>query len=236
VKPSLVTIEEAAMAASGASSIVRGTLRVNMDPVVSGLMLAGRLGAFLDLHPQISLEFITREQIGDLVRDGVDVAIRFGEPATSSLIVRKLADMRMITVAAPAYLERRGCPKHPNELVDHDCIHFRNPLTGQAFGRDFHGGGKIITVPTRSRLMVSDARTMHTECIAGTGIAQVFAILVRDLLERGSLVQLLQEWSDETFPLYAYYPSRQYPAAKVRAFVDFVLDAVRGPSTPTAAR
>src|ERR1700733_1934348 len=80
--------------------------------------------------------------------------------------------------------------------------------------------------PTKSRLMVSDAGTMFTECTAGTGIAQVAAVVVRDLLENGSLIQLFPDWSDETFPLYAYHPSRHHPAAKVRAFVDFVLDAV----------
>ena len=226
VKPSLLTIEEAAVTASGAANIVRGRRRVNIDPVVSRLMLAGRLGAFLDLHPEVSLEIITRAQIGDLVGDGVDVAIRFGEPAMSSLIARKLADMQVMTVVAPSYLERHGRPKHPNELVDHACIHFRDPVTGHAYDWEFHKGRKIITVPTKSRLMVSDAGTMFTECIAGTGIAQVVAVVVRDLLENGSLIQLFPDWSDETFPLYAYHPSRHHPAAKVRAFVDFVLDAV----------
>ena len=103
VKPSLLTIEEAAVTASGAANIVRGRRRVNIDPVVSRLMLAGRLGAFLDLHPEVSLDIITREQIGDLVGDGVDVAIRFGEPATPSLIARKLADMQVMTAAAPSW-------------------------------------------------------------------------------------------------------------------------------------
>jgi DNA-binding transcriptional LysR family regulator len=227
VKPSLATIEDAAVTASGAANIVRGRLRVNMDPVVSRLMLAGRLGGFLDRHPEISLEFITREQIGDLVGDGIDVAIRFGEPAMSSLIARKLVDMQMITVAAPSYLERYGRPTHPNELSDYACIHFRDPLSGQAYDWEFHKDREVIIVPTKSRLMVSDAGTMFTECIAGTGIAQVFAAIVRDLLENGSLIQLFPDWSDETFPLYAYYPSRHHPAAKVRAFVDFVLDTVR---------
>jgi len=145
----------------------------------------------------------------------------------SSLIARKLVDMQMITVAAPSYLKRYGHPKHPNELNDHACIHFRDPLSGQAYDWEFHKGREIITVPTKSRLMVSDAGTMFTEAIAGTGIAQVFAAVVRDLTENGSLIQLFPDWSDETFPLYAYYPSRHHPAAKVRAFVDFVLDAVR---------
>jgi DNA-binding transcriptional LysR family regulator len=227
VKPSLANIEEAATMASGAANIVRGRLRVNIDPIVSRLVLAGRLGTFLALYPELALEFITRERIGDLVGDGIDVAVRFGEPALSSLVMRKLADMQMITVASPTYLKQHGRPKHPNDLGDHACIHFRDPLTGQAYDWEFHTDRTVLTVKTKSRLLLSDGGTMITECVAGTGIAQVFAVVVRDLLENGSLVQLLSEWSDETFPLYAYYPSRHHPAAKVRAFVDFVLRTAR---------
>ncbi len=227
VKPGLATIEDAVATASGAANIVRGRLRVNIDPIVSRLVLAGRLGGFLARHPDLALEFITRERIGDLVGDGVDVAVRFGEPAPSSLVVRKLADMQVITVASPGYLERRGRPAHPDDLAGHDCIDFRDPVAGRAYDWEFHRGGEVITVPTKSRLLLSDGGTMITECVAGTGIAQVFATVVRDLLEDGSLVQILPEWSDETFPLYAYYPSRHHPAAKVRAFVDFVLRTAR---------
>jgi DNA-binding transcriptional LysR family regulator len=131
--------------------------------------------------------------------------------------------MQVMTAAAPSYLERHGRPKQPNELVDHTCIHLRDPVTGHAYDWEFHKGRKITTVPTKSRLMVSHAGTMFTEYTAGTGIAQVVAVVVRDLLENGSLIQLFADWSDET---YAYHPSRHHPAAKVRAFVDFVLDAV----------
>jgi len=227
VKPSLANIEEAAIMASGAANVVRGRLRVNIDPIVSRLVLAGRLGAFLAPYPELALEFITRERIGDLVGDGVDVAVRFGQPAPSSLVTRKLADMQVITVASPSYLERHSRPQHPNGLADHDCIHFRDPLTGQAYDWEFHNGRTVLTVQTNSRLLLSDAGTMITECVAGTGIAQVFTVVVKELLEDGSLVQLFPEWSDETFPLYAYYPSRHHPAAKVRAFVDFVLRNTR---------
>jgi DNA-binding transcriptional LysR family regulator len=223
VKPSLTNIEEAAITASGAANVVRGLLRVNIDPIVSRLVLAGRLGAFLALYPELVLEFITRERIGDLVGDGVDVAVRFGEPAPSSLVTRKLADMQVITVASPSYLKRHSRPQHPNDLADHDCIHFRDPLKAQPYDWEFHNGRKVFTMQTKSRLLLSDVGTMITECVAGAGIAQVFTVVVKELLENGALVQILPEWSDETFPLYAYYPSRHHPAAKVRAFVDLVL-------------
>ncbi len=227
VKPSLANIEDAATKASGAADTVRGRLRVNIDPIVSRLLLGGRLGGFLALHPELALEFITRERIGDLVGDGIDVAVRFGEPSLSSLVARKLVDMQVLTVASPDYLKRRGCPQHANDLADHDCIHLRDPLTGQAYDWEFYRSQQVLAVQTKSRLMLSDVGTMITECVAGTGIAQVFAVLVRDLIEDGRLVQLLPEWSEEMFSLYAYYPSRHHPAAKVRAFVDFVFRATR---------
>jgi DNA-binding transcriptional LysR family regulator len=227
VKPSLTTIEDAAIAVSGAKNIVRGRLRVDIDSVLSSLILPGRLGKFLEQYPELSLECITREQISDLIGDGIDLAVRFGEPPVSSLIIRKLGDLKVITVAAPGYLKRRGRPKHPNDLADHFCIHHRDPLTRQAYDWEFHNGRKVITVKTKSRLLVSDARTLLTECVSGTGVAQVFTVAVRDLLESRKLVELFPDWSEETFSLHAYYPSRHHPAAKVRAFVEFVLQAVR---------
>lgn len=227
VKPSLANIEDAATMASGAANIVRGRLRVNIDPVVSHLILPGRLGKFLDLYPQLSLDCVTREQIGDLVADGIDVAVRFGDLPDSSLIVRKLTDLQVITVAAPSYLKRHGRPRTPSDLLGHACIDYRDPITRQRFAWEFHKGRKIQTLKTKSRLLLSDASTMLTECLAGSGIAQVFAVVAKDHIKSGKLVELFPGWADERFPLNAYYPSRHHPAAKVRAFVDFILQAVR---------
>jgi DNA-binding transcriptional LysR family regulator len=156
----------------------------------------------------------------------MDVAVRYDEPRASSLVARKLLETRILTFAAPRYLARHGRPKHPNDLTRHACIHFRDPQTGQPFTWEFHQGRKIIAVPTTSRLVMSDAGAMIEECLAGTGIAQGFENAVRDLIARGKLVDLFPDWSDEVFPLYALYPSRHHPPAKVRAFIDFVRTAV----------
>ncbi|MGA3246681.1 MAG: LysR family transcriptional regulator [Paraburkholderia sp.] len=226
VRPSMENIEEAALVASASAGVVQGRLRVNIDPFVTRLLVNGRIGHILEAHPGLSLELISREQIGDLVADGVDVAVRFGEPAGASLIARKIADLKLVTVASPAYLERHGRPKHPDDLQSHACIHLRNPLTGQAFPWEFHGKGTAIAVKTSSRLCVSDASTMLSECIAGTGVAQVFAVVVRDMMRSGELVDLFPRWGEETYPLYASYPSRKNLPLKVRAFVDFIVEMV----------
>jgi DNA-binding transcriptional LysR family regulator len=227
VRPSLEEIEDAATDASSATARVRGRLRINIDPLFSRLALAGHLGRFLEQHPELAMETITREHVGDLVADGVDVAVRFGEPLGASLVSRKLADVRVLTVASPEYLARRGRPKTPQDLSKHNCIDFRDPQTGRPYDWEFHRKGKILTVKISSRLLLSDGGTMLTECLAGTGVAQVLAIAVKGMIEEGRLVNLFPDWPDETFPLYALYPSRHHPAAKVRAFIEFVLRTLR---------
>jgi DNA-binding transcriptional LysR family regulator len=227
VGPLLAGIEEAATAAAGSANIVRGRLRVDIDPFFAHLILAPHLGTFFERYPDISLELVTRENVGDLAIDGIDVAMRFGEPPSSALIARKLFETAILTVASPAYLERHGRPLHPSELSRHACIQFRDPVSGQPFEWEFHKARRVLKVRTTGPLVVSDVSTMHGACIAGAGVAQVMALGVQDLLDRGALVDLFPQWHGETFPLYALHPSRHQPAAKVRAFIDFALQAIR---------
>ncbi len=221
VKPSLTAIEEAAIDASGAASVVRGRLRARVAILVATRVLAGHLGGFLARYPDLSLDILTQDRTGDLVGDGIDVAISSGDQATSSLIARKLAHIRVLTVASPAYLKRHGKPAGPDDLKRHVGIHFRDPATGQAFAWEFHKGQKVLTVDVPSRLVLSDGNALITEAVAGTGIAQVTENSVRDLIKRKELIDLFPEWSGEQFPLYAFYPSRHL-SAKTRAFTDFV--------------
>jgi hypothetical protein len=112
VAPLLAGMEEAAAQARGAAHAVQGRLRVNVDPWIARLVLAPHLSAFLAAHPLLSLELLVRDSLGDLVSEGVDVAVRFGEPEPSSLIARKLLETPILACAAPAYLARHGRPRH----------------------------------------------------------------------------------------------------------------------------
>ena len=227
ISPLLGGISDAVTVASGSSAIVRGRLRVNVDPLFSSLLLAPHVGQFLDRYPEISLELLTRTELGDLVADNFDVAVRFGPQNSSSLVTRKLLDTRVITVATPAYLERYGRPKKPSDLSHHPCIQFRDPLTGQPFQWEFHRGRKVEPVSHSGRLLLNDVETKLAACLAGAGITQVLALGVQDLLKQGRLIDLFPDWPDETFPLYALYPSRHLPPAKLRAFIDFVLQITK---------
>ena len=222
IAPMLSGIRDAVTSATGAAAVVSGRLRVNIDPFVSRLLLAPQIGSFLNRYPELSLELITRDSLGDLIGEGFDVAVRFGDPPTSSLVVRRVLETRILTIAAPRYIERHGRPTKPSELSRHHCIQFRNPGTGQPFEWEFHQGRKIVPVKTSGRLLLTDVGTMLGACIAGAGIAQVMALGVQDLLDGGQLVELFPDWPNEKFPLFALYPSRTLPPAKLRAFLDFV--------------
>jgi DNA-binding transcriptional LysR family regulator len=222
IAPMLAGIADAVTSASGAAASVTGRLRVNIDPLFSRLLLAPQLGAFLDRYPELTLELITRESIGDLVAEGFDLAVRFGEPRESSLVVRKLLDTRILTVASPEYLAKFGRPKKPAELRNHHCIQFRDPNTGQPFQWEFHRGTKVLPVETSGRLLLTHVGAMVGACLTGVGIAQVMELGVEEHLANGRLVDLFPEWPDESFPLFALYPSRSLPPAKIKAFLDFV--------------
>jgi DNA-binding transcriptional LysR family regulator len=238
VVPLLEGIEHAAGEIAGSAASVRGRLRVDLDPFFSRLFLSRHLAELLERYPELVLDLTTRETAGDLVKDRIDVAIRFGEPGTNSPIARKLLETRILTVASPAYLERCGRPSHPNDLAAHSCIMFRNPVTGRPFDWEFHRDRKRIVVDVSGRITLSDVWTMIDACVSGVGIAQVMALDIQDLLDGGQLVAIFPDWPDERFPLYALYPSRQHTPAKVKAFVDFVIQRVHdfGPSPRTRSR
>jgi DNA-binding transcriptional LysR family regulator len=224
VAPLLAGLEEAAASAAQGTTAVRGRLRVNIDPYFSRLILGPRLGAFLEAYPQLSLELITRDQAGDLVADGFDLAVRFGHPRPSTLIARKLIDTRMLTVASPAYLKRHGSPRDPHELESggHVCIQFRDPETGRPFPWEFHKKRKKLVFDLSGQLTVNDAGTLYSVCLAGHGMAQVMGLGVEPMLADGRLVDVFPDWPDERFPLYALHPSRYHLPAKTRAFIEFI--------------
>lgn len=227
VAPLLIGIDQAVVATSGAAVAVRGRLRVNVDAFFSSLLLSPILPEFLAIHPEVWLDIIAKDQLGDLVADGFDVAIRFGIPPDSSLVARKLLETRTITVASPSYIQGYGRPESPPDLARHSCIRVRDYQTGQPIEEwAFIQGNKIERVRISGRVMVAEFGTMLGACMEGVGIARVKAIGVRRQIEQGALVEVLPTWSGNSYPLYALHASRNLPPAKVRTFIDFVHDRI----------
>jgi DNA-binding transcriptional LysR family regulator len=237
VVPHLAGIGEAASEAAIARESVRGRLRVNVDPLFSRMVLFPGLSVFLLDNPGLELRLETRDRIADLVSDGFDLAIRFGEPEPSALIARKLLDARILTVASPIYIERHGRPAHPAELASeaHQCILAIDPATGRPFAWEFRRGSETVPVAVKGRLTVTDSGAKLGACLAGFGVAQVIDLGLERHLGSGALINLFPDWPDERFPLYVYYPSRSQVPAKVRKFIDFILGSL-GPRGGAAAR
>jgi DNA-binding transcriptional LysR family regulator len=224
VGPHLDGIQQAALTAAGAAGTVRGRLRVNVDPFFSRLVLAGQIAPYLDKHPEVRIELIMRDHVGDLIADGFDLALRFSEPPSGSLIARKLIETRILTVASPGFVAQHGRPKHPSEVARLPCIDFYDAANACPFEWEFRRKREVLPVKPSSRLMVSDVGAMLSACEAGVGIAQIMQLGSRHLLDEGRLIELFPDWPGELFPLYALYPSRQHRAAKVRTFIDFTVD------------
>jgi len=233
VLPLLTSLEEASTEVASASTAVRGRLRINVDPWFSRLVLAPGLQRFLGRYPLLSLEISVSNHREEMMT-GVDVAVRFGPTEPSSLIARKLFETRILTCAAPAYLKRHGEPRTPQDLIEHEVLLFRDPQTGRPFPWEFHRKGKVLDITVRGRLSTDDPSTAIAACVSGYGVFQSLELGLGPWLRNGKLVQILSEWSDERWPLYAYYASRHLPPAKIRAFLDFVQEVVQDTSGPSA--
>jgi DNA-binding transcriptional LysR family regulator len=226
VAPLLAGLEDAATDASATAGAVRWRLRVNADPWFARLVLAPRLPAFLARYPDLSLEIIVRDTPGDLVGEGMDIAVRFGEVGPPGLIARKLMETRIVAIAAPSYLAQHGTPRRPADLLQHECLMYRDPVSGKPFDWEFRRKGEVVEVPVRGRLVFNDLATKLAACMAGQGIALSVAFGLEPFLSSKALVQILPDWAEERYALYSYYPSRHLPPAKVRAFLDFLKDSV----------
>src|SRR5580658_4435355 len=168
IGPLLTGLEDAVTSVMEGRALVRGRLRVQMHRTFAHFLEGARLATFLEAHPELELELITRDQLGDLVTEGFDLAIHIGKPPVSSLVVRKLWSTRIVTVAAPSYFKTRKRPVTPDELVTdkHILIDYRDPETGRPFEWEFHRGRRIVKAPTKGHIIVSDIITMQNLCLA----------------------------------------------------------------------
>jgi len=228
VTPLMQGIEDAATEAAGSTAQPKGTLRVAVDSLVARVVIGSRVGTLLRAHPALDLDLVVRDPLGDLVGDGFDCAVRFGEPEPSALVAKKLTDTRVVTCASRGYLEEHGRPRHPRDLASHDAIQFRDPATGRPFEWIFVRGGRVLTVTPRARMIANDVTAALAACIAGVGVVQKLEVELH-ATPGLDLVDLFPEWSEERYPLYAYFPSRRHMPAKVRSFIDFVAAACSPP-------
>ena len=232
--PHLTGLQEVANTASGSASAVRGSLRVALNAIFSRHVFAPNLPRFLRRYPALELTILHLPDSGDLITAGVDVSVRFGPQPPSTMSSRLLLETRVLTVAAPSYLEKNGRPVTPDDLAKHICIDYVDPQRGKPFEWEFRRKDKSISVKKKSVITVHDCDTMVMACVAGAGIAQTLALGTELLISRGALIDLFPDWPGETYPLYAIRPSRRLAPAKVEAFLNFCSEICRESENATA--
>ncbi|MBQ0822565.1 LysR family transcriptional regulator [Microvirga terrae] len=212
-------------AASGA--VPRGRLRVNTSVPFGTHRLIPLLPGFLARHPEVTVEVTLTDAVVDLLEDRADVAIRVGPLKSSQLVARKLAESRMVLVAAPAYLDRHGTPRSPEDLARHNLLGFS--FARQSNGWPFRDreGNVTVVVPT-GNAQVSDGESMRLLVLTGLGISRLSRIHVGPDMEAGRLVPVLEAYNPgDMESIHAVYVGGGHLPARVRAFLDYLVEILR---------
>jgi DNA-binding transcriptional LysR family regulator len=206
---------------------LRGRLRVDMPTGMARNTIVPRLGEFLRAHPQIELELSTTDRRVDLVREGFDCVLRVGALADSTLIARRLGELRIVNCASPAYLERHGTPRRLEDLVQHRLVHYATVFGAAPDGFEYHDGGTWRSLAMAGALTVNSAEAYEAACIAGLGLIQAPAMGMRRLIGQGLLVEVLPQYAAAPMPVSLVYAHRRNLSRRVRVFMDWVEQVLR---------
>lgn len=229
----LEQIAEAERAITGNQKVPSGVLRISVGTLYANYRLLPHLQHFTTAYPQIELELSLSNRVVDIVDEGYDLAIRIGTPLDSRLIAHKLEDATVGVFATPDYLARRGVPHSLDDLANHDCLQFVLPTTGRAMPWIFTApDGKELDYTFRSRLrLLDDAFGCISWGNAGGGLFQTYHFIAGPAVVRGELVEVLQPYGGRSRQFSVTYPQNRHLSARVRAFVDFMLERLKAPVT-----
>ncbi len=223
----LSEIEEANIAVTQMQTTPTGTLRITAPVLFGSTVLSSLISEFMDLHPQLNIDLVLSDQMLDLVQEGIDIAFRIGQLEDSSLIGRYLGDVRAVMCASPEYLRRFGTPHHPDDLSNHRLITASRWLQWNMEGP----GGEEINIPVKPKLQANDFASLYALALSGSGVTPLPALIAAPAIQAGELVPVLADYPFEASPIHALYPSNRHLSAKVRSFVEFVIDNIR-PNPP----
>ncbi len=206
----------------------RGPLRVTAPPGFASHYLDVMTKDFLERFPEVTIDLDLTHRMVDLVEENIDIAIRVTDPRDSSLVARRIAPAPIVAVAAPSYLRRRGTPKNPTDLREHDCIVDTNFREQQRWR--FRGGdnAKTQTIAVSGPLRVNNPDAVREMAEAGLGIGLVPHFVASDALEAGRLREVLKGRVAFQWSILAVYPRRRYLPLRVRAYIDHLAERIGG--------
>lgn len=227
--PALTEVESALDVVNGFRDRPAGTLRLNVPVSAVRLVLPSIVPRFLAAYPGIRLEVIAEESFVDVLAAGCDAGIRYDERLEQDMIAVPIGPrvQRFATAASPAYLERRGRPQHPSDLLGHACL--RGRFANRAMPPwEFERDGEVVRVEPTGPLIVTlggGADLAVDAAIAGTGVVSIFEDWLRPHFESGALEPVLEPWWQSFSGPFLYYPGRRLVPAPLRAFIDFIKDS-----------
>lgn len=218
----LADLEEADAAVATMQSEPRGLLRVNAPMSFGTLHLAPALTDFMLRHPDLQVLVAFSDRQIDPVQDGFDVTLRIADLASSSLIARRIVRIDRVVCATPSYLAARGTPAHPSDLRGHDCLAYGHLATGNQWKLTGPDGDHWI--PVRWKLCADNAEALRCAAVKGLGIAMLPTFIAGADLKAGRLRAVLSAFKPPDTALYAIYPPTRHLSAKVRLFIDFLVE------------
>ncbi|MFC4158594.1 LysR family transcriptional regulator [Chitinimonas lacunae] len=222
LSPALLDIQSALDEVNAFRDSPLGTLRINASRPAAELVLAPLVTAFLQRHPGMEVELVTDDRLVDIVAEGFDAGVRFGERLQQDMVAIPLGpSQRFVVVASPSYLARHGTPESPRELDQHRCIRLRFP-SGSIYHWEFSRAEESLEIEVNGPLTVGEMSLQVSAAEAGLGLAYVYHQYAAPGLTAGRLVTVLDDWRPEIPGFFLYYPSRRLMPAGLRAFVELL--------------
>jgi DNA-binding transcriptional LysR family regulator len=221
-RPALDELRTAVTAVGELGDEPRGMLRLHVAAASESFRNAPLLSGFLTAYPHIKLDVFFSDESVDIVDQGYDAGIRLGEVIDRDMIAVPISgDLRLVVVGAPSYFARRGKPKHPRDLVDHDCINWHPTAESPPYRWEFTERGRDFSVDVRARILTNDPALNIRLARAGVGLS-LADDRARDEMTRGELVPVLEEFSTPFPGFYLYYPQRRHASPALRALVEYL--------------
>lgn len=199
-----------------------GRVRINVPNSIAPFVIGHVIGPLLEANPNLQLEVSATDRLVDIVKEGFDAGIRFGERVSEGMIALRIKQrLRLVVVGSPAYFERRPKPVTPHDLKRHLCIQNMFP-SGARYAWEFEREGQSVTFHPTGPLSLDDHELMVEAARSGVALAYVWENRVQKQIASGELVQVLDEWCQPEEPLYLYYPSRRHLSAGFRALIDAI--------------
>ncbi len=221
-RPILAAMDEAEAEVAQAGASPRGLLRLHCGSTFGMHQLAPAIPRFLERYPAVEIDITISDQPLGAMEEAIDLAIRIGPLDESSMVARRICNLERVICASPAYLQRCGTPRTPDELQQHNCLWITSLPALRRWPFDTDDGIRVVHVG--GNVAVNNAETVLQLALAGVGITRLSDVVVADAIRRGTLVQILTDWHHvEPVPLFATYPSGRNLSPKVRAMVDFLV-------------